>query len=364
MDELQKYEFEETIKELESYRGRHTELISVLIPKDYNIYNVIRQIEDEKGTAANIKSSTTRNNVIDALEKISRQLKLIQQTPPNGLAIYCGNVSPIEGKNDLRIWTIEPPKPLKVRIYRCDQTFVIEPLKEMIVSDEVYGLIVIERKEASIGILEGKSIKLLETITSGIPSKFKAGGQSAQRFHRLTEGMTKEYFRRVAEHVKKAFFDLKDLKGILVGGPVPTKEEFLEEGNLVTALKNKVIAVKDIGDSGIAGLKALVDSCQDVLKEQEVTKQKKILDEFFLMLAKEPEKVAYGEKEVEQRLNEGAVGKLIISRSLPREKIRHFEELAKQTSVEVHLVTNETVEGVQFDNLGGIAGILRYAVHY
>jgi stalled ribosome rescue protein Dom34 len=106
----------------------------------------------------------------------------------------------------------------------------------------------------------------------------------------------------------------------------------------------------------------LVEACKDVLAEQEITKQKKILDEFFEMLAKEPEKIAYGEAEVEQRLNEGAVGKLIISKSLPRDKIKFFEKLAVQTSPEIHVVTSETTEGVQFDNLGGIGGVLRFAM--
>ncbi|MEM4605701.1 MAG: peptide chain release factor aRF-1 [Candidatus Pacearchaeota archaeon] len=365
MDEAERYEFEETIKELESYRGRHTELISVLIPDGFSIHQVAKQIEDEKGTATNIKSNSTRKNVLDALEKISRQLKNFgPTTPQNGLALYAGNVSEVEGKEDIRVWTIIPPKPLKVRAYRCDQTFLIEPLKEMIESDDVYGLILIDRKEATIGLLEGKSIKLIDTLTSGIPSKFKTGGQSAQRFHRIREGMAKEFFRRVAEAAKKAFFDIKNLKGILVGGPIPTKEEFLQEGDLVTALKEKVIAVKDIGEDGMPGLKALVDACEDVLQEQEVIKQKKILDEFFRGLNKNQDKIAYGEKEVEQRLIEGAVEKLILSKTaLPREKIHHFEELAKNISAEIHLVSNETAEGVQFDNLGGIGGILRYSVY-
>ncbi len=363
MDDAQKYDLEETLRELEGYRGRHTELISVLIPADFNINSVVKQIDTEKGTADNIKSKNTRKAVLDALERISRQLKLIgQKLPPNGLALYSGNVSTVEGQEDIKLWAIEPPKPLKIRIYRCDQTFIIEPLKEMLETDEVYALLIIERKEATIGILEGRSIKVLHTMTSGIPSKVRAGGQSAQRFHRITEGLTKEFFRRVADVMKDTFFENKKLKGILIGGPIPTKDEFLETGQLVTQLKDKVIAVRDIGDSELAGLKELVESCKDVLAEQEVTKQKVILDEFFMMLAKQPEKVAYGEAEVEGRLNMGAVGKLVLSKSLPREKIKHFEDLAKVTSVEIHIVTTETPEGVQFNNIGGVGGILRYAM--
>lgn len=363
VSEVEKFELEETIKELESYRGRHTELITVLVPAGFSIHQVVTQLSEEIGTATNIKSNTTRKNVIASLEKAARKLKELGKTPENGIAVYSGNVSGVEGKDDFRIWAIEPPKPLKIRMYRCDQTFVVDPLKEMIVTDEVYGLIIIERKEASIGLLEGKSIRLIENLTSGVPSKVKAGGQSAQRYHRITEGLAKEFFRRVAEVVKEAFFEMKNIRGILVGGPIPTKEEFLETGQLVTELKKKVIAVKDIGDTGIAGLRMLVQACEDVLEEQEVTKQKKILDEFFAAIGKTPEKVAYGEAEVEQRLNEGSVGKLILSKTLSKEKRLKFESLAKQTSVETHIVSDESPEGVQFDNIGGVGGLLRYAVH-
>lgn len=361
MDEAQRYELEETVAELEKYRGRHTELITVYIPAGFTITQVGKQIEDEKGTATNIKSTSTRKNVLNALDKIGRQLKLIGKTPENGLALFAGNVSDTEGKEDFKIWSIEPPKPMKMRLYRCDQTFVLEPLREMVEIDEVYALLIIERKEATIGVLEGKSIKVLQHLTSGIPGKIRAGGQSSQRFHRITEGLAKEFFRRVADTMKDHFFENKKLKGILVGGPIPTKEEFLETGQLTTQLKDKVIAVKDIGDTEIHGLKMLVEASQDVLAEQEITKQKKILDEFFAVLAKEPGKISYGMAEVEQRLGEGTVAKLILSKTLPREKIKELEKLASQTSVEVFMVSKETAEGVQFDNIGGVGGILRFS---
>lgn len=362
MSETDKFELESLVEELEGYRGRHTELITVYVPAGFTLTQVTKQLEDEKGTATNIKSNSTRKNVINALEKAIRKLKEIGRTPENGLAIFSGNISDAEGKEDLQLWAFVPPKKLKVRVYRCDQTFVLEPLKEMLVTDEIYGLLIIERNEASIGVLEGKHIKMLQHMTSGIPGKTKAGGQSSQRFHRIRESMAKEFFKRVAEALKNHFFDNKKLKGILIGGPIPTKEEFLDKGQLVTALKDKVIAVKDLGDTGMPGLTNLVNLCEDVLAEQEVTKQKQILDEFFETLAKEPDKVTYGKAEVEDRLNRGAVEKLIISKSLDRKKIKELEKLASETSAEIHLVTDETTEGIQFDNLGGVGGILRFMV--
>jgi peptide chain release factor subunit 1 len=363
MNEAQKYELEAIVEELESYRGRHTELITVLIPAGATLTQTTKQLEDEKGTATNIKSSGTRKNVINALERAIRKLKEIKRTPKNGLAVYSGNVKKANGKEVLEVWAIEPPKKLKIKIYRCDQTFVLDPLKEMLETDEVYGLLIIERNEASIGILDGKHIRLLQNMTSGIPGKTRAGGQSAQRFARIRESAAKEFFKRVAEHMKTHFWDNKKLKGILVGGPIPTKNEFLDQGQLVTKLKEKVIAVKDIGGTGMHGLQELVENCQDVLAEQEITKQRVILDLFFEKLAKEPNKVSYGEAEVEDRLNRGAVEKLIISKSLPKEKVKVLEKLASASSTEIHLVTNETAEGVQFDNLGGVGGILRFEIH-
>ena len=362
LDETQKFELESLIEELEKYRGRHTELITVMVPTGSTLTQTTKQLEDEKGTATNIKSSGTRKNVVNALERAIRKLKEIGRTPENGLAVFSGNISETEGQDDLRVWAIEPPKKLRVKIYRCDQTFVLDPLREMLETEEVYGLLIIERNEASIGILDGKHIKLLQTMTSGIPGKTRAGGQSAARFGRIRDSLAKEFFKKVAEQMKVHFFENKKLKGILIGGPIPTKEEFLEQGQLVTALKEKVVAVKDLGGTEMPGLEELVMLCQDVLAEQEITKQKQILDEFFTKLAKDPDKVSYGEAEVEDRLNRGAVEKLILSKSLPKEKIKFFEGLAKASSSEIHIVTKDTTQGVQFDNLGGFGATLRFMV--
>src|SRR3990170_3915629 len=111
MPQITKTELEELIAELERHKGRATELISVYIPAGQNIYTVADQLEAEKSTAKNIKSAATRKNVGNALDKISRQLKEYKKTPENGLALFSGNISRVEGQEDLRLWTIEPPTP-------------------------------------------------------------------------------------------------------------------------------------------------------------------------------------------------------------------------------------------------------------
>ena len=93
IDPKKKKELEELIKTLGSIKGRHTELVSVLIPAGANINLTSRQLEGERSTAENIKSKQTRSNVIDALNMIVRELKNYKQTPQNGFAIFCGNIS-------------------------------------------------------------------------------------------------------------------------------------------------------------------------------------------------------------------------------------------------------------------------------
>jgi len=360
-DEKEKQKLADLIELLSSIKGRHTELVTVMIPAGANIFPVVRQLEAERSTAENIKSKQTRSAVVDSIETILRELKNYKQTPPNGLALFAGNVSTREGSQDIQIWAIEPPKTLNVRIYRCDQTFVLEPLKQMLEVQEVYGLLVIDRQQATIGLLEGKDIKVLQKLTSGVPGKVRAGGQSSQRFHRITEGLAKEFFRRVAEEMKKIFFEMPKLKGILVGGPIPTKEEFLEEGELATKLKEKIIAVKDIGYVDEHGLDLLVESSYEEIKEQELVKEKKILQKFFETLGRQTELATYGPERVKTALERGAVSILLISKKLDRDEAKEFERMAENIGAEVVIISGDDHDSAQFFSITkGIGAILRF----
>src|SRR3989344_4593258 len=153
ISEHDRYQLKKTLKELEQYRGRHTELVTVYVPSGYDINKINSHLAQEQGTATNIKSTSTRKNVIDALERMLQHLKLFKVTPPNGLVLFSGNVAEREGQSDVRVWSIEPPIPLKLRIYRCDKEFVLEPMRDMMEDKEIYGLVVMDRREANIAYL-------------------------------------------------------------------------------------------------------------------------------------------------------------------------------------------------------------------
>ncbi len=362
LEELSRGELEEFLKSMQEHRGRATELITVYVPSGYDINQVSRQLEGEKSTAKNIKSTSTRKNVTESLEKIIRALKEYKVTPEKGIALFAGNIAKVEGQTDMQIWEISPPEEIRIRLYRCDKEFVLEPLESMVEIGEIYALVVMDRKEATVGQLIGKRIEMIQNMSSGIPGKVKAGGQSAQRFHRITEGLTKEFYKRIADEVKKAFYEEPKLKGILIGGPIPTKDEFVDGEYLPTQLQDKIIGIKDQGDTSESGLKELVELSQDVLADQEIIYEKKILERFFDSLGKSPEMTPYSFETVKKALDYGAVDLLIISKNYDSGKAKELRLIAENMGTSVEVVSVETTEGEQFFKLSGIGAIQRFGI--
>lgn len=356
----QRYELKKFVKQLEGHRGRHTELVTVYIPAGYDLNKIISHLSQEQGTATNIKSASTRKNVIDSLERMIQHLRLFPKTPPNGLAVFSGNISGQEGKFDFKVFSIEPPEPLNIRIYRCDKAFVLEPLSEMLDIREAYGLVVMDRRDADIAILKGKSIIPLTKAKSNVPGKTRAGGQSAARFMRLREDAAKDFYKKIGDMMKDEFLGKENIKGIIVGGPGPTKYDFVE-GNFITAdVKKKIIAIKDLAYTGSFGLNELLDKSDDTLAHEDVIGEKKLMGRFFNLLATRPGMVTYGLEEVKRNLRSGTVQIVLASETCEDSVIEEIEELAKPMGTEVSIISTETREGVQLREMGRVCAILRY----
>ena len=162
--------------------------------------------------------------------------------------------------------------------------------------------------------------------------------------------------------MKKIFFDMKKLKGIIVGGPIPTKDEFIDGNYMVTKLREKVIGVKDIGDSNESGLKELVKKSHDILANQEIIKEKKLLENFFEKLGENPDMAIYDEKGIRKAIEYGAVETLILSKKLDKKLSNELKKLAENISSNTEIVSTETEEGEQFYNLSGMGALLRFKI--
>ena len=403
---LEKHRLRKVLEELRSYRGRHTELISIYIPDGYDINLVAGRVRDEYSTAQNIKSKTTKKNVLGALERISQYLKLHRTTPKNGLIIFCGNVSEQEGVSDIRLFPLSPPDPVSVSLYRCLQEFVLDPLEETLEEKDVFGLLVLDRREATIGLLNGKRTEKLKKMTSGVPGKFRAGGQSARRFERLREAAAVEFFNRIGESSNLAFSQVENLMGILVGGPSPTKEDFMKGPYLSNEMKDAVIDLFDVTYTDEDGLRELVNAATETLSEYSVMSEKKVVSRFLEEVAKDG-LAAYGVDEIMRMLEMGAVQTLLVSEGLKKSWITyHCEgcggsygkmadslepgnlkcpscpkgnavvdeakdlddvliERAQLSNAEVNIISTDTEEGNQLLlAFGGMGAILRFKINH
>lgn len=362
LDSKSKHQLKKFVRELRDYRGRHTELISVYIPQGYDLNKIINHLQQEQGTAVNIKSKQTRDNVISSLERMIQHLKLYKRTPENGFAVFSGNVSEREGQEDFKVWSFEPKIPINVRIYRCDKDFKLDILEQQMETNEVYGLVVMDMRDGVVALLKGKAIQVLKKTHSEVPGKMKAGGQSAQRFARLREGAIKDHFKKVAEYMKEEFLYLPELKGIIIGGPGTTVTNFLNKNYITGDVVKKIIGKKDLSYTEEFGLQELVDKSQDILANEEVMKEKLIMQEFFSYLSSKPKMVSYGLDDVKKRITMGMVDTLLISETFDEIKAEALSDEAEELGSKVAYISNDTREGVQLEQMGKIAAILRFEV--
>ena len=162
--------------------------------------------------------------------------------------------------------------------------------------------------------------------------------------------------------MKETFLEMKDLKGILIGGPGPTKYEFID-GNFITAdVKKKIIGIRDLSYTDEFGLQELVDKSQDILANEAIADEKKIMEKFFHLLATNEGMVSYGIAHVRKHLEIGAVETLLVSEELDDKTLDELEATADQLGTEVRMISTETREGVQLRDIGKVAAILRYEV--
>ena len=320
------YLFKKALKELKDKKGKGTELISLYIPAGKRISDVSQYLREELSQSSNIKSKTTRKNVQSAIEVILQRLKLLKEPLEKGVIIFAGMIprgGP--GTEKMETYVLEPPEPVKTFVYRCDSQFYTEPLEDFIQEKDIYGVILIDRNEATIALVKGKNIQIAKRLTSGVPGKFRAGGQSARRLERLIDDAANQFMIRVGEYANEEFLPLlqeKKLKGILVGGPGNTKNEFVNKDYLHHELKKKVIDTFDLCYTEEFGVRELLDKASGLLRDLDLMKEKEVVQKFFKELIKEDGGLAaYGEKEVMKYLQMGAVDTLIITDNINMSRI-------------------------------------------
>ncbi|QZA89416.1 peptide chain release factor aRF-1 [Salinarchaeum sp. IM2453] len=402
-----KYEFRKVIEQLQEYEGSGTQLVSIYVPPDKRINEIVQHVTTEHSEAANIKSKQTRTNVQDALSSIKARLQYYDEPPENGMVLFSGAVDSGGGRTDMVTKVLEnPPDPIQSFRYHCDSHFLTEPLEHMLADKGLYGLVVLDRREANVGWLKGKRVEPVKSATSLVPGKQRKGGQSAQRFARLRLEAIDNFYQEVAGMANELFVPKRhELDGVLIGGPSPTKEEFVDGDYLHHELQEKVLGKFDVSYTDESGLYDLVDAAEEALADAEIMEDKRLMKEFFSELHG-GELATYGFKPTRQNLIMGSVDTLLISEDLRKDvvvfecgecgntdyelidqrhdtpehncsecgepvtattredAIDHLINIADQRGTGTEFISTDFEKGEQLYNaFGGIAGILRYSTN-
>jgi peptide chain release factor subunit 1 len=316
-DSVKIYKIRRMLDRLSRIQGHGTELISVYIPKNKQLHEVINGLRGEQGTADNIKSDLTRTHVVDSLGKVITRLRLYKKTPERGLVMFCGALQPEGGgplgSEAVKVFEIDPPKDLKTFLYRCDDHFHVDILKDMLKDDNLIGFLAIDAKDAGWGLLYGDKIEVLNETGSGVAGKHRQGGQSAKRFQKLREMELTYYYNRVAATTREFFVDIYAIKGLVISGPGPTKEDFINGGYLEYRLQNMIIATLDTSYSGSEGVREAFDKAGDVLSDFRMVEEKRLVERLFREISSSSGLGAYGRAEVIDLLKGNVVDILIVT---------------------------------------------------
>jgi peptide chain release factor subunit 1 len=219
-----------------------------------------------------------------------------------------------------------------------------------------------------------------------------------------------EYFTRVGKHANETFMPIENFKGLILGGPGPTKYDFEKGDYLNYMLKDKIIDVIDTAYVEEQGVKEVVDKAPEIMRKIRYIEEKKLMQQFLYEIGHDTGMVTYGEEDARRALEAGAVRVLLLSDTLDivrvtlkctacgyqeqqtmknqmltsfqqnlsgkpcpkckapalgvaetQDLIDNFAQLAEYTIAEVEIISGETEEGQMLKNsFGGIAAILRF----
>jgi peptide chain release factor subunit 1 len=411
-DSVKLYKIRKILEELTQKSGRGTELVSLYIPRGKQLHEVINNLREEQGTADNIKSDLTRTHVVDSLSRVIQRLKLYKDTPERGLVIFCGALPPEGGgpigSEVIKLYEIDPPKELTTFLYRCDDHFHVDILKDMLKDDNLIGFLAIDAKDAGWGLLYGDKIEVLGETGSGVAGKHRQGGQSAKRFQKLREMELMYYFNRVAATTKEYFIDIYPVKGLIISGPGPTKEDFINNNYLEYRLQDLIIATIDASYSGSEGIREAFTKAGEILSDFRLVEEKQLVDELFRHINSHTGLGTYGLKEVIKLLKDNVVQTLIItddtnlyrlevkckrcqniqeiiierpqliskksellnspcpnckstdSEATEQDIVDYLELIAAKTGAKIEVISGKAEHGAMVSSLGKVAAILRY----
>lgn len=225
--------------------------------------------------------------------------------------------------------------------------------------------IVMEQGLAHICLITNTSAVIKSKVEAHIPRKLKA----AFAMDKAVEKFFKQCSISITQHI-----NFEKIKNFLIASPGFTKDQFfqyLESTKPPWFDRAKVVLAHSSSGEKVA----LIDTLNDPLVKERISSSQFSQDmdkveEFFLVLNKDPNRAVYGIKDVETSARQQAVNQLFISDSTlrrhkvqEREKIIQIIKVVKEHGGEVYTLSSIHIAGERINQLSGIAALLRFPVY-
>jgi protein pelota len=213
---------------------------------------------------------------------------------------------------------------------------------------------VFDREEAIFALLKKYGYEVLTEIKGDSERKVE-GVQTTGNFYKDIVKLLTEYKQRY------------EINQIILGSPGFFKEDLMKQ--IIDADLKKSIILATCNNTGKSGMNEVLKrpEVREALKKDRMSQEMKIVEQLLEEISKDGQ-AAYGEKQVKDAANAGAIKTLIITDNFIRDRreeerskdIEKLMKLTEKTNGDVKIITSTHDGGQKVDGLGGIAAILRY----
>ena len=208
----------------------------------------------------------------------------------------------------------------------------------------------LDEDTATVALLRQSGIQHIADIDSKRSGKMYESKETSQ-----------EYFGEILSVIKPV---KKEDSPLVVIGPGFTREHFVKYGKTKDLELFENCRTHATGHAGMNGVhEALkVGVVEQITKNNRVSFETQFIEKLFEEIKKEG-LASYGEREVLDALNKGAVERLLISDLFLRSKKGDkFLEIARKTHGEFIIINTMHDAGKKFEGIGGIGALLRFKI--
>ncbi|MCS7123555.1 MAG: mRNA surveillance protein pelota [Candidatus Aenigmarchaeota archaeon] len=229
------------------------------------------------------------------------------------------------------------------------KTYQINRLKEAEKRTPNIMIVAADTDQSILGVLKNNRVEII----SEIKNPFSLVYEEKKIF---------EYYEKVAEEILNF---APQMKNIILCGPGFAKDHIAKIIREKPEVYKKIV-LSSTSSSTISGLNEIIKSgfLEKVCEENQLLKETKIIEDFFIHLKKDDGFAVFGFDNVKMAKDANAIDILLIS----EEKLtKEVEDLAKEVEAKggkVQIISTLHDLGQQFSGIGGIGAILRFKLKW